>query len=129
MSHEAKRTLLDLGIDNVKKLSTADGLAKYHGVGWSFQRRATSFLERANAQLNSEVKRTSQEHTYLMPPRVDVAFFLSVDHDPVDDTIATIGLSVVRSEEGKEDDREIVVIENGERRSEVEGIVSVLGRL
>ncbi|WP_209508103.1 hypothetical protein [Ruegeria sp. HKCCSP335] len=129
MSHDAKRTLLDLGIDNVRKLSTADGLAKFHGVGWSLQRRATSFLERARAQLNSEVKRTSQEHTYLMPPRVDVAFFLSVDHDPVDDTIAAIGLSIVRNVKGNEDDREIVVIEDGKRRSEVDGIVSVLGHL
>lgn len=129
MSHEAKRTLLDLGIDNVKKLSTAEGLAKSHGVGWSLQRRSTSFLERATAQLKSKVNRTSEEHTYLMPPRVDVAFFLSVDHDPVDDTIAALGLSIVRNVAEKEDDREIAVIENGERRSEVEGIVSLLGRL
>ena len=51
-----------------------------------------------------------------MPPRVDVAFFLSVDHDPVDDTIAAIGLSIVRHAAMEEHDHEIVVIENGKRR-------------
>lgn len=129
MSHEAKRTLLDLRIDNIGKLAGAEGLARSHGVGWSLQRRATSLLERAASQISSKVTRTSEEHTYLMPRRVDVAIFLSVDHDPVDDTIVALGLSIVRKVAAEEETLEIAVIEKGDRRSEVDGIVSLLGRL
>lgn len=126
LSHESKRTLYSLRIHNVGDLAKATGLAKLPGGSWSLQRRAKSLLDRSNALISGAVKRSSEEHTFLMPPRVDTALFLAVDHDPVDDTLVTLGYSIVRKTGV---DRIVKVIEGSDRRSEADAIVFVLGKL
>src|SRR5690606_15200893 len=80
-----------LGLHTVGALSEARGLAKSPGASWSLTRNAPRLVARAAALRDNAVYRTEEEHSFLMPPRADVRFFLSVDYDPVDDRIAAIG--------------------------------------
>ncbi len=91
LTHEAKRSLLRLGVRSVGDLAQATGLAKAAGIGWSLSRRAPLLTARAQALSTGVLSRTAEEHTFLMPPRADVVILVSVDHDPVDDRIAAIG--------------------------------------
>ena len=96
LTHEAKRALHRLGVRRVGDLARAKGLAAASGVGWSLSRRAELLTTRANAIIAQQPRRTEEAHTYLMPPRADVALFLTIDHDPVDDRLAALGYAVYR---------------------------------
>ena len=74
-----------------------------------------------------EARRTSEEHTFLMPPRADVALMLSVDHDPVDDRIAAIGYRRVNC--GVSARERVVVPMSPSLADEAEALVTVLGAL
>ncbi|WP_064713579.1 hypothetical protein [Rhizobium bangladeshense] len=97
LSHEAKRLLNRNSITSVFDLAQAEGLSRSAGLGWSLSRRAGTLVTRAKAAAAESILRTEDEHTYLMPSRVDSALLLSVDHDPVDDRIAALGYSRVEN--------------------------------
>ena len=92
VSHEAKRALLDNGIRTVAALANAEGIGRRDGIGWTLQRKADQLRTRAQAMVEGRPLRTREEHSFLMPPRVDIAFFLVVDYDPIDDMLTSIGL-------------------------------------
>lgn len=126
MSHEAKRTLLGVGIDTVEKLANAPGVRQLDGAGWSLSRRAEALVGRAAALRDNAVRRASEPHSFLMPPRADVAFYLLADHDPVDDTLVTLGYAKVR--DGQETEV-IEVLPSASRQLEADALVRVFGRL
>lgn len=96
VSHEAKRSLLRNGVRSIAELAAAAGVGQRQGVGWTLQRRANLLRIRAQSLMDGMILRTEEEHTFLMPPRVDVSIFLLVDYDPVDDTLASIACMIRR---------------------------------
>lgn len=127
LSHEGKKSLHRLGVKSVADLAAAHGLSRSQNLSWSLARKAETLVARANALATDTLARTAEEHTYLMPPRADVAFLLSVDHDAVDDRLAAIGYR--RLENGVIAADLVRVIDSGDGRAEIEAIVSVLGEL
>ncbi|UKJ75442.1 hypothetical protein [Azospirillum brasilense] len=127
LTHESKRSLQSLGIRTVEQLAAARGITTATGVGWALQRRADAFRQRARALLEQRILRTAEEHTFLMPPRVEVALYLVVDHDPVDNTLAALGYSLVR--DGTEQRRLIEVIQDYSREAEAEALCRVFAVL
>src|SRR3546814_9086571 len=100
-----------LGVHTVADLSRARGLAQAPGVGWSLSRRAPQLVARARALAANAPTRTEEQHTFLMPPRVDAVLMLSVDFDPIDDRIAAIGYR--RVEAGKVSNQHVHVPASG----------------
>ncbi len=127
LTHEAKRALHRLGVRRVGDLARATGLAAAPGIGWSLSRRADLLTTRATAIISQQPRRTEEAHTYLMPARADVALFLTVDHDPVDDRLAAIGYALFR---GGAREREVIrVPQTAEAAGEALAIAEVLGQL
>lgn len=127
ITHESKKALKRLGLHTVGALSDARGLAKSPGASWSLTRNAPRLVARAAALRDNAVYRTEEEHSFLMPPRADVRFFLSVDYDPVDDRIAAIGYR--RVQEGAVAGEVVRVPPSAALRDEADALVSVMGRL
>ena len=127
LTHEAKRSLRRLGVRSVADLSEASGLAKSPGIGWSLTRRAPLLTTRAQALASGKTLRTIDEHTFLMPPRADIALLLSIDHDPVDDRIAAIGYR--RVEGGKVVNQRVELPRSGGLEHEAQAMLSVLSAL
>src|SRR3546814_811687 len=127
LTHEAKRSLGRLGVHTVADLSRALGLAQAPGVGWSLSRRAPQLVARARALAANAPTRTEEQHTFLMPPRVDAVLMLSVDFDPIDDRIAAIGYR--RVEAGKVSNQHVHVPASGSAVDEAEAMVAVLSAL
>ena len=127
LTHEAKRSLLRLGVRSVADLSTATGLARTPGIGWSLSRRAPLLVSRAEALSTGMLARTAEDHTFLMPPRADVVFLVSVDHDPVDDRIAAIGYR--RIEGGLCINERVEVPQTAELEHEAIALIQVLSAL
>jgi hypothetical protein len=126
LTHEAKRTLLGVGIGSIEKLAGASGVRQLDGAGWSLLRRAESLVARAEALRDSAVRRALEPHTFLMPPRSDVAIYLIADHDPVDDTLVTLGY--LKAQDGHETDV-IEVLPSAGRQLEADALVKIFGRL
>ena len=63
---------------------------------------------------------------FLMPPRADAAVYLVADHDPVDDTLVTLGYRYV-DRSGVRD--QIEVLSTADRAAEADALVRVFGRL
>jgi len=124
ITHEAKRSLQRLGIRSVASLSKATGLAQAPGIGWSLSRRANTLVGRAEALTSQTISRSHEKHTFLMPPRVDAILLLSVDHDPIDDRIATIAYRLVKN--GVITNEAIAVPASGSLQDEAEAIVAVM---
>lgn len=127
LTHEAKRSLLRLGVRTVSDLSTAAGLGQAPGVGWSLSRRAPQLIARAKALAAGIPVRTEEQQTFLMPPRVDAILLLSVDHDPVDDRLAAIGYR--RVQDGTVRNQHVEVPRSGSSADEAAAMVAVLGAL
>lgn len=127
LSHESKHALRRLGVRSVGDLAAATGLAKAPGVGWSLSRRAGLLVSRAQALVAGAIKRTEEEHTFLMPGRCDVILALSVDYDPIDDRLAAIGY---RRSDGEKVNSDVVAIPmTSAAADEAAAMVEVLGRL
>jgi predicted RecB family nuclease len=127
LTHEGKRSLNRLGVYSIGGLSRAVGLAQAPGISWSLGRRAPQLTARAKALATDNILRTEEQQTYLMPPRIDTALLLSVDHDPIDDRIAAIGY---RRVDGAKIIREVVRIpETGALTDELFAIIDVLSAL
>lgn len=127
LTHEAKRSLQRLGVTSVGQLATAKGLAQAPGISWSLSRRAGLLVDRAVSLSQGAILRTEEQNTYLMPPRIDAALIVSVDHDPVDDRIASLGYRRVDNGIIKSD--LVKVVRSGESRDEITAIVDVLTAL
>lgn len=91
VSQEAKRALLGRGLGTVGTLAASPGLTGAGLSSWALQRRADALVSRADALVRDQWRRHPDLHSYLMPPRSDVALFLSADHDPVEDNLVTLG--------------------------------------
>ncbi len=127
LSHESKRTLLANRIPTVGALAAqGQGLGRVDGAGWSLSRRSEQLIRRARALLADETQPGTEEQTFLMPPRSDVAIYLLADHDPVDDGLTTLGFIV--AQDGAE--REMIeVLPTADRRSEADALVRVFTRI
>lgn len=127
LSHEAKRTLLSIGVRSVGQLAEmGSGLGRIDGAGWSLSRRADVLVSRARASREGSVQPGTEQHSFLMPPRADVAVYLLADHDPVDDNLVTLGYRYVDRTGARE---HIEVLPTADRRAEADALVSVFGRV
>jgi hypothetical protein len=126
LTHEAKRILHGTGIRSIEQLARAAGLRRIDGAGWALTRRAETLVCRAEALRVGAVSRAPEPHTFLMPPRTDVALFLVADHDPVDDTLVTLGY--LKFENGKSSEI-IEVLPRGDRGAEVDALIRVFSQL
>lgn len=122
VSHEAKRALHANGVRTVAALAKAEGIGQRDGVGWTLQRRADQLRLRARALVEARPLRSREEHSFLMPPRVDIAIHLVVDHDPVDDMLTSIGLLVCK---GGVDQPVVEVIERADRAGEADAMCRI----
>ncbi|MBJ7533298.1 PD-(D/E)XK nuclease family protein [Rhodomicrobium vannielii ATCC 17100] len=127
LSHEAKRTLLSIGVRSVEQLAELGaGVGRIDGAGWSLSRRADLLVSRARALREGSVQPGPEQHTFLMPPRADVAVYLVADHDPVDDTLVTLGYRYVDRSGVHE---HIEVLPTSDRSAEADALVRVFGLL
>ena len=127
LSHEAKRTLLSIGVGTVAGLAELGaGVGRIDGAGWSLSRRADQLVSRAKALRDDDIRPGTEPHSFLMPPRVDAAIYLVADSDPVDDTLVTLGYRYVDASGVRE---HIEVMTTADRASEANALVSVFGRL
>lgn len=126
ISHEAKRTLVGLGIRTVGRLAEARGLRASSAGSWALRRRAELLTQRAHALIAGQVQRIRGVASYLMPPRIDVGLYLLVDVDPVEDNLITLGY--LRNECGES--RYLVeVLPDGSPDLESEALCKVMGQL
>jgi predicted RecB family nuclease len=127
LSHEAKRTLLANGIATVKALAELGaGVGRIDGAGWSLSRRADQLVSRARALRDNQVQPGPEPHTFLMPARLDISIYLLADHDPVDDSLVTLGYRYVGTDGVRET---IEVLASSDRNAEADALVRVFGRL
>lgn len=127
LSHEAKRTLLSNGVRTVEQLAgLGAGIGRIDGAGWSLSRRADVLVSRAKALREDAVLAGSEPHSFLMPPRADAALYLVADHDPVDDTLVTLGYRLADLSGVRE---HIEVLPTADRNAEADALVRVFGRL
>lgn len=127
LTHEAKRSLHALGIFNVGDLSNAAGLraASAHR-SWALKRRADTLVARATALISGNARRLRDIDTYLMPPRVDVGFYLVIDTDPITNTLVALGYL----RDGPEGQRgETRIIQKSDSQSERDALCQVMGSL
>lgn len=123
LSHEAKRTLTGVGIRTVASLAEASpGIAKMDGAGWSLSRRADTLINRAKALREGAIGRGVDPHSFLMPPRADVALYLIADNDPVDDGLTTLGYAYVEGGVAREI---IEVLPTSDRQAEADALVRI----
>ena len=127
LSHEAKRSLLSVGVSTVSQLAgMGAGIGRMDGAGWSLARRAETLVARAKALRDDIVEPGPEPHTFLMPPRSDAALYLVADHDPVDDTLVTLGYLYVQG--GKS--RELVeILPSADRQAEADALVRIFAQL
>lgn len=127
LSHEAKRTLLSIGVSSVATLADLGaGVGRIDGAGWSLSRRADQLVSRARALRDDRVQPGTDPHSFLMPPQVDAAIYLVADSDPVDDCLVTLGYRYV-DQTGTRDFVE--VLPTADRAAEADALVGVFGRL
>jgi hypothetical protein len=123
LTHESKRTLQSVGIRSVAQLAQAGaGIGKVDGAGWSLSRRAEILVSRAKALVDDRIAPGLEPHTFLMPPVSEVALYLVVDHDPVDDGLVTLGYLYVEGGTARE---RIEVLPTSSRAAEADALVGV----
>ena len=126
LSHEAKRALLANGVKTVADLARAEGIGQREGIGWTLQRKAAQLRLRAKSLVDARPLRSNEEHSFLMPPKVDIEIFLLVDDDPVDDMLATVGLLIRKDGETR---RLVEVIDKPDRQLEADAMCRVFTML
>jgi predicted RecB family nuclease len=127
LSQQAKKSLLEAGIKTVSDLaSSTSEKALGNNAGWTLTRRIDSLIARAKAISGNTILAGSESHSYLLPPRTDVSLYLSVDADPIDDQLATLGYLYC----DKTQTRQIVrILPDSDSRAEAEVLVDVFTRL
>ncbi|NVJ15319.1 PD-(D/E)XK nuclease family protein [Myxococcus sp. AM010] len=125
LSHESKRALLNLGVRTVGQLASARNLAANPGAStWALKARGQVLVARAQALRERAVYRLPGWHSWLMPPRVDVAIHLVADRDPVEGNLVALGCLIVRDGHAEPT---VAVIRRGE--DELPALREVLGRV
>lgn len=125
VSHQGKIALQARGLKTVGLLAGSNGIGSTGPTSWSLQRQSDTIIARSRAIMSNEVRRLPEVMSYLMPPRIDRAFYLLADHDAVEDNLATIaymslggaGRSVIR------------VIEKGTQDAERDALLEVFTAL
>jgi len=125
-SHESKRAVHRMGVREVGDLAKAEGLRAVGGSSWNLSRRADALVARARALLDDAVQRIPDVSSYLMPPRIDVGFYLVVDVDPVDDTLAAIGYL---RDGALGEHRAVTALEEATPERECAALVDIMGSL
>lgn len=127
LSHESKRTLLASGIRSVGRLAgQGGGLARLDGAGWMLSRRADQLIARARALAEGQVLPGTEEQSFLMPPRADLAVYLVADHDPVDDGLVSLGCLL---DDGAGQRAVIEVLDTPSREAEADALIRVFSAL
>lgn len=126
LSHEAKRTLIQMGVSTVGALAQAQGLrASLASSGpWALRARGDRLVARSNAIVTSQCQRLPNRFTWLMPERVDVAIYLVADRSPIDGDLVALGCLI--SGPNRNEATVKVVRRSGD---ELAALVSVLGRV
>lgn len=91
VSHEGKLALRARQLATVGDVSRLAGLAGDGPTSWSLQRKSEAIIARAVAQAADAVHRMPDVLSYLMPAKIDRAFYLLADHDAVEDNLVTLG--------------------------------------
>lgn len=91
VSHEGKIALHRRQLARVGDVSRLAGLAGDGPTSWSLQRKSEAIIARAAAQAAQAVQRMPDTLSYLMPAKIDRAFYLLADHDAVEDNLITLG--------------------------------------
>lgn len=127
MSHQAKRSLHELGIRQVGQLVDQDVLVKQQGQSWALRARHSQYVQRAKAILEDKIFRLEERHTWLMPPRTDVGIYIVADRDPVDGELVALGCAVY------DDDalttQCLKVVTQSGREHELSALLEVLGHV
>jgi hypothetical protein len=90
VSHEGKLALHARGLKTVGLLAGSAGIGTNGPTSWSLQRRSDTIIARAGAIMTKSMRRLPEVMSYLMPPRIDRAFYLLADHDAVEDNLVTV---------------------------------------
>ena len=91
MSQLTKRVLHKQGIKTLRTLTRTASLETSSGATWTLRTRGALLKSRAEALVEDRWWRLPEHHTWLMPPRIDVKFFLVIDRDPVAGRLVTLG--------------------------------------
>lgn len=118
VSHEGKIALNRRQLLTVGDVSRLAGLAGDGPTSWSLQRKSEAIIARAGAQVANAILRMPDTLSYLMPAKIDRAFYLLADHDAVEDNLVTVGYlrrggaprSIVRVIDQTSDDAERVAL-------------------
>jgi predicted RecB family nuclease len=111
LSQASKQALVEQGIATVGDLAAAGDVARLPSAGWALRTRGDQLVRRARSLIAGRVERLPGRQTCLMPPRVDVGIFLSVDVDPVEGRLAALGC--LREQEGRREFTIEVVTRHG----------------
>lgn len=90
VSHEGKHALRARGLRTVGQLAGVGGISAAGPTSWSLQRRSDVIIARAGAIAAQDVRRLPGMISYMMPPRIDRAFYLLADYDAVEDNLVTL---------------------------------------
>ncbi|MER8772643.1 hypothetical protein NKH63_28620 [Mesorhizobium sp. M0960] len=83
-------------------------------------------MARAKALRDNSVLPGVDPHSFLMPPRIEAALYLVADHDPVDDSLVTLGYLYVEGDQVRE---HIEVLPTADRRAEADALVRVFNQI
>ncbi|RWX62124.1 hypothetical protein EN780_27540 [Mesorhizobium sp. M4B.F.Ca.ET.089.01.1.1] len=125
VSHEGKLALRARGLRTVGQLAAAAGIGANGPTSWSLQRRSDTIIARAGAILAGEVRRLPDVMSYLMPPRIDRAFYLLADHDAVEENLVTLAYT----RRGGEPQSIVRVIDRSSGEAERQALLDVFGGL
>jgi len=127
MSHQSKRTLADRKITTVPDLANATSeVAARAESGWRLSKSIGTLIERAKAIRDDKIYPGTDRQTYLMPPRTDVALYLTADFDAVDGNIAALGYLHVSANVARNFVR---VIPGSDSGAEAEALVAIFERV
>lgn len=127
LSQQAKKSLSNAGIHTVADLAASSSQrALGNNAGWTLTRRIDALIARAKAMSENKILPGPDNHTYLMPPRTDVALYLCIDADPIDDQLAAIGYLYCDDRETREIIR---VLPDTDSAAEANALIDVFTQL
>jgi predicted RecB family nuclease len=124
LSQTSKATLVQLGIRTVGSLAGAGTWAESPLAGWALRTEAELLRRRAQTLLEGRISRVPGRMTYRMPPRIDAAFYLLFDQDPVEGRLAALGFLF---EQGDCRDFTVAAVARPGAQAERDALLKVLG--
>lgn len=127
MSHQGKKTLADKHVGNVAALaSESEDVAADSSAGWRLTRSIGTLIARARSLRDDKILPGPDQQTYLMPPRTNVALYLSADFDAIDGSLAALGYHYVDPQGERS---AIQVIAESSTKAEGDALVDVFTRV